>query len=100
MSGLEAVAPTLAYDVAILEGIQLGRPLSPSLTEHVTQPTLVIASSQAFPWIRNSQQALVDALPDARLSVLEGEFHALKPEIQAPAISEFLAGAATTATQR
>lgn len=91
-AGLEAVAPTLAYDVAILEGTQGGRPLSPSLTEHVTQPTLVIVSSPGFPWMHDGCQALVDALPDARLVELEGEFHALKPEVLALAIAEFLAG--------
>jgi pimeloyl-ACP methyl ester carboxylesterase len=96
-AGLEAVAPTLAYDVAILEGTQLGRPLSPSLTEHVTQPTLVIVSSPGFPWMHNGCQALADALPDARLVELEGEFHALKPEVLAPAITEFFAGARRTA---
>jgi pimeloyl-ACP methyl ester carboxylesterase len=90
-AGLEAVAHTLAYDVAILEGTQLGRPLSPSLTEHVTQPALVIVSSKAIPWMRNSQQALVELLADARLVELEGEFHALKPEVLAPAIAEFFA---------
>src|SRR5207237_494059 len=64
-AGLEAVAPTLAYDVAVLEGTQAGRPLSPSLTEHVTQPTLVIVSSPGLPWMHNGCQALVDGLPDA-----------------------------------
>ncbi len=91
-AGLEAVAPTLAYEAAIMDGTQTGRPLSRSLTEHVTQPTLVIVSSPGVPWMHHGCQALVDALPDARLVELEGEFHALKPEVLAPAISEFLGG--------
>jgi pimeloyl-ACP methyl ester carboxylesterase len=95
-AGLEAVAPTLAYDVAILEGTQQGRPLSPSRTAHVTQPTLVIVSSPGLPWMHNGCQALVDALPDARLTALEGEFHALKPEVLAPAVSNFFAGEVKT----
>ncbi len=92
-AGLEAVAHTLAYDVAILEGTQGGHPLSPSLTAHVTQPTLVIVSSPGLPWMHNGCQALVDALPGARLVELEGEFHSLKPEVLAPAVSDLFAGA-------
>jgi pimeloyl-ACP methyl ester carboxylesterase len=98
-AGLEAVAPTLAYDVAILEGTQAGLPLSPSLTERVTQPTLVIVSSPGLPWMHNGCQKLVDALPDARLIELEGEFHALKPDVLAPAVSDFFAGAVKTTTR-
>ena len=86
------MAPTLAYEAAIMDGTQTGRPLSRSLTENVTQPTLVIVSSPGVPWMHHGCQALVDALPDARLVELEGEFHALKPEVLAPAISEFLGG--------
>jgi len=77
--------------VAILEGTQAGRPLSPSLTTNVTQPALVIVSSPGMPWMHHGNQALADLLPDARLVALEGEFHALKPEALAPAITEFLA---------
>src|SRR5207248_2598851 len=96
-AGLEAVAHTLPYDVAILEGTQSGRPLSPSLTKNVRQPALVIVSSPGLPWMHHGNQALVDALPDARLIELEGEFHALKPEVLAPPITEFLAGVPQTA---
>jgi pimeloyl-ACP methyl ester carboxylesterase len=96
-AGLEAVAPTLAYDIAVLEGTQGGRPLSRSLTAHVTQPALVIVSSPGMQWMHHGCQALVDALPDARLIELEGEFHQLKPEVLAPPISEFFA---STAKQR
>jgi hypothetical protein len=88
-AGLEAVAPTLAYDVAVLEGTQEGRPMSRSLTEHVTQPTLVIVSSPGLPWMHSGCQVLVEAMRNARLIRLEGEFHRLQPEVLAPAISEF-----------
>jgi pimeloyl-ACP methyl ester carboxylesterase len=98
-AGLEASAHTLPYDAAILEGTQTGRPLSPSLTAHVTQPALVIVSSPGMPWMRTGCQALVDALPGARLVALEGEFHALKPEVLAPAIAEFLAEVPQTAAR-
>jgi pimeloyl-ACP methyl ester carboxylesterase len=91
-AGLEAVAPTLAYEIAILDGTQEGRPLPPSLTARVSQPVLVIVSSPGLPWMHHGCQALVDALPNARLVELEGEFHALKPEVLAPAIADFLAG--------
>jgi hypothetical protein len=49
--------------------------------------------------MHNGCQALVDALPDARLTELEGEFHALKPEVLAPAVSDFLRGAIKTTTR-
>jgi pimeloyl-ACP methyl ester carboxylesterase len=88
-AGLEAVAPTLAYDVAVLEGTQEGLPISRSMTEHVTQPTLVIVSSPGLPWMHNGCQVLVEAMRNARLIKLEGEFHRLQPEVLAPAISQF-----------
>ena len=91
-AGLETVAPTLAYDIAVLQGTQEGRPLPPSLTARVAQPALVIVSSPGLPWMHHGCQALVDALPNARLIALEGEFHALTPEVLAPAISDFFAG--------
>jgi pimeloyl-ACP methyl ester carboxylesterase len=95
-AGLEAVAPTLAYEIAILEGTEEGRPLAPSLTANVAQPTLVIVSSPGMPWMHHACQALVGMLSDARLIELEGEFHALTSEVLAPAVSEFFAEAGTT----
>jgi pimeloyl-ACP methyl ester carboxylesterase len=95
-AGLEELAPTLAYDMAILDGTEDGRPLSPSLTAHVTQPTLVIVSSPGLPWMHNGCRALVDTLANARLIELDGEFHRLKPEVLAPPISNFFAEAVKT----
>ena len=78
-AGLEAVAPTLAYEAAIMDGTQTGRPLSRSLTEHVTQPTLVIGhpSDPIHPFSDADRTAR--ELPNARLvtasSMLEWRLH-------------------------
>lgn len=98
-AGLEAVAHTLAYDIAILEGTQSGRPLLASFTEGVVQPALVIVSSPGMEWMHHGCQALVDALPDARLVELKGEFHQLQPEVLAPAIASFFSGASQGVTR-
>lgn len=88
----EAVAHTLVYDAAIMEGTQRGLPLPAELVASVNVPTLVIAGSAAPAWARNSGRALASALRDGGECTLEGEFHAVPPGTLAPALAEFFAG--------
>jgi pimeloyl-ACP methyl ester carboxylesterase len=84
-SGQEAVAHTLAYDATIMGDYSLpvGRAAS------VRAPTLVIAGGSDFPWMRETAQALADALPDGHIRVLEGQGHNVDPAVLAPALAEF-----------
>jgi pimeloyl-ACP methyl ester carboxylesterase len=87
---LVAVAPTLPHDYGFVLGRQQGHPLAVGLYDAVTQPALVIAGGKSPAWLRNSQQAVVDALPDGQLAVLPGQTHMIKAKVTAPIIAAHL----------
>jgi len=87
----EAVAHTLAYDAAFMEGAQLGGPLPAGRWESVTMPTLVVDGGASPEYIHGGAQAIADLLPDARRSTLEGQTHEVDPEVLAPVLAEFFA---------
>ena len=62
---LKAVAHTLPYDVALVDGLWSGRPLPPARWAQVGCPTLVAAGAKSPEWMRNAMRALADVLPDA-----------------------------------
>jgi pimeloyl-ACP methyl ester carboxylesterase len=87
-SGLEAMAHTILYDDAITGDRSL-------LTERlasVTVPTLVIASGASSPYLHDAAQAVADALPDAQLRTLEGQFHDVASKDIASVVTEFFTG--------
>lgn len=90
-AGFEAVEHTLAYDGAVMGDTMSGRPLPAERVASVAVPTLVIVGSAAGDWARNSASALAGALPNGRLSTLEGQFHAIAPATLALELERFLA---------
>ena len=86
---LEALAHTLAYDVAILGDKMAGDQLPTQQWTAVTGPTLVMDGGASPAWIRNSARALADVLPNAQHRTLEGQTHAAAPEVLAPEIARF-----------
>ena len=86
---LEGVAHTLAYDGAIMSETMSGLPLPPERWTSVTVPTLAMDGGDSPPYQRNSVQALVDILPDARRRTLEGQTHEADPSVLAPVLEEF-----------
>ncbi|HEX4977528.1 MAG TPA: alpha/beta hydrolase [Nocardioides sp.] len=89
---LVAVAHTLPYDLAIVGPHGQGRPLPAGYYDAVTVPVLVMAGGKSPEYMRNAQAAIADALPDARLEVLPGQTHMVRPKVVAPRVTEFLAG--------
>jgi alpha-beta hydrolase superfamily lysophospholipase len=86
--GMEALAPTLAYDAAVM-----GDSLVPtSLIAAVEVPTLVLDGSDTGAWAANSARALTAALPNPRHRTLEGQNHAVAWDALAPVLKQFLAG--------
>jgi pimeloyl-ACP methyl ester carboxylesterase len=83
----EALAHTLAYDARIMGDYSL--PVERAAA--VTAPTLVIAGGADFPWMRETAQALADALPNGRAQVLEGQGHDVDPAVLAQALQGFFA---------
>ncbi len=84
----EALAHTLAYDATIMGDYSLPTERAAS----VKVPALVIAGGADFPWMRDTAQALADALPDGQTRTLEGQGHNVDPAVLAPALVEFFAG--------
>jgi pimeloyl-ACP methyl ester carboxylesterase len=84
----EALAHTLAYDATIMGDYSL--PVERAA--QVKAPTLVIAGGGSFPFMRETAQALADALPQGQTRTLEGQDHNVAPEALAPAMKEFFAG--------
>jgi pimeloyl-ACP methyl ester carboxylesterase len=80
----ESVAPTLAYDAAVMGDYSIP-------TERatlVTVPTLVVDGG-ASPPMREAADALAVALPGAQRRTLEGQTHDVAPEVLAPVLEEF-----------
>jgi pimeloyl-ACP methyl ester carboxylesterase len=84
-ASMEAIAPTLAYDAAVMGD---GRP--PADLANVKTPTLVLTGSQTGPWASAAALALVDAVPSAQHTVLEGQDHNVSWDVLAPHVMSFL----------
>ncbi len=82
----EALAHTLAYDARIMGDYSLPTEQAAS----VKAPTIVIAGGADMPFMRETAQALADALPDGQVRFLDGQGHNVDPTVLAPALKEFL----------
>ncbi|MGI3225434.1 alpha/beta fold hydrolase [Streptomyces sp. GTA36] len=84
---LEAVAPTLAYDNAVMgDGLVPRKRLA-----SVPVPVLALAGGASPEWMRESARATAEAAPDGTYRVLEGQTHVVDPGVLAPALAEFFA---------
>ncbi|OAS15677.1 alpha/beta fold hydrolase [Paenibacillus oryzisoli] len=77
-SNLMAVAHTLPYDAALLEGYFDGKPLPRELWRAVTMPTLVLEGTESPVSLRHGAQELADVLPNAQLLSKKGLGHTKK----------------------
>ena len=84
-SVLEKVAPTLAYDAAVLGK---DRPVPVQRVARLGTPTLVINGS-VIPFMRVTAEALARAIPNAQQRTLEGQSHDVDPKVLAPVLIEF-----------
>jgi len=90
-AGMEAIAPTLAYDSEIMGDISRGGTVPTDLLGAVTIPALVLCGGASPAWMIDVSQQVAYALPNGRLSVLEDQEHVVPPEILAPVLAEFFA---------
>lgn len=88
---MEAMAHTLAYDGAIMEGNMVGKPFSPGQWAAVTIPTLVMDGGDSPVWMRHTTQAVADILSNARRLTIEGQTHAVDPNLLVPVLIQFFA---------
>jgi pimeloyl-ACP methyl ester carboxylesterase len=82
---LEATAPTLPYDDAIL-----GDGSVPTARlAGIARPALVVCGGAGPQWFRDTGQALAATLPQGRYAVLDGQTHQVSPAALAPVLTEF-----------
>jgi pimeloyl-ACP methyl ester carboxylesterase len=84
--GLEALAPTLAYESAVLGE---GHSLPTALLRRITTPTLVMHGGAGAPSMRDAAEAISKAVPKAKLRTLAGQTHGVSPKVLAPVLVEF-----------
>lgn len=77
-SNLMAVAHTLPYDAALMDGYMDGNPLPAKLWSTVTIPTLVLEGKESPVALRNGAKALASVLPNAQLRSKKGLGHTKK----------------------
>jgi pimeloyl-ACP methyl ester carboxylesterase len=85
--GMEAVAPTLAYDHAAI----LGEPWSvpTALATRLSVPALVMSGDAGLPFMPDAARVLSRAIPQGQLRMLEGQTHEVDPAVLAPVLVKF-----------
>jgi pimeloyl-ACP methyl ester carboxylesterase len=83
----ESVAPTLAYDNAIMgDGSVPAERLA-----SITVPALVIDGGASPAFMHNAAQVVAHTLPNAKLRTLDDQTHDVAPEVLAPVLEQFFA---------
>jgi pimeloyl-ACP methyl ester carboxylesterase len=85
--GMEAVAPTLAYDNSVMAGGLVPRDRLAS----ITVPLLAVAGGASPEWMREATRAVAEAAPKGSYRVLEGQTHMVDPTALGPVLAEFFA---------
>ncbi|WP_328780300.1 alpha/beta hydrolase [Streptomyces canus] len=83
--GMESIAPSLAYDNAVM-----GDGLVPrARLAAIDVPVLSVAGSASPAWMREAARAVAETAPRGTYRVLEGQTHMVDPNVLAPALAEF-----------
>jgi pimeloyl-ACP methyl ester carboxylesterase len=85
---LEGIAPTLAYDDALLAGG--GVPLD--VAAAITVPATVLAGTMSPDALQRAAKDTASAIPTAELRALEGQTHDVDPAVLAPVLVELFEG--------
>ncbi len=86
---LEAIAPTLAYDSEVMGDIGKEGTIPVEQAGRVTVPALVLTGGADYPWMIEVGKRLAEAMPNGRHRVLEGQEHAVPPEVLVPVLEHF-----------
>jgi len=81
----ESVAPTLAYDAAVMGDGSVPTERATS----VAVPTLVIDGGASPQWMREAADAVAGVLPTSQRLTLDGQTHDVAPDVLAPALRQF-----------
>jgi pimeloyl-ACP methyl ester carboxylesterase len=87
---MTATAPTLPYDLTLVQQYGDGNPIPAGRWSRATMPALVMAGAKSPAWMQHAQAAIAHNLPVATYRTLPGQTHMLKADALAPALYEFL----------
>ena len=88
---LEAMAPTMAYDSAVMGDISRGGAVPIDLVGRVTTETLVLVGGASPEWMIDVGRQVAEALPNGQHRVLEGQERVVPPEVLVPVLADFFA---------
>jgi len=88
-AGVEAIAPTLAYDHSAIMGKDASVPASRAARVRVPALAMYGTASPAF--MHDTARTLSRAMPAAELRALDGQKHEVNPAVLAPVLAQFLA---------
>ena len=87
--GMEALAPTIAYDTAILGE---NRSVPVERAAKITTETLVMdgdASLKTMPFMRPTAEKLANTIPNAQRHIIKGQGHDVSSKVLTPVLVEF-----------
>jgi pimeloyl-ACP methyl ester carboxylesterase len=90
-AGLEALAPTLAYDSEVMGDVGRGGTVPFDLAGRVTAPTLVLVGGASPEWMIEVGRQVAEAVRSGEHRVLDGQEHVVAPEILARVVKDFVA---------
>ncbi|WP_027660028.1 alpha/beta fold hydrolase [Salinispora fenicalii] len=90
-----ALAPTLAYDSAVMGDRSRGGILPVEVAARVSVPALVLSGGESPDWMIEVARAAAAALPQGTHRVLPGEGHIPSSQTLAPVLTEFIARGCT-----
>ena len=89
-AGLEAVAPTIAYDARQVGDTLSGKPLRPELWQRIDIPVLVMHGIDTWPALAAGSRAIAAHLPTSTLTPVPGEQHSTTADVLAAALRAFI----------
>ncbi|KUN81920.1 hydrolase [Streptomyces bungoensis] len=87
-AGMESVAPSLAYDDAVMGDGLLPR----ERLAAIPVPVLSVVGGASPEWMREAARVVAETVPQGSHRVLEGQTHMVEPDVLGPVLAEFLAG--------
>ncbi|WP_116953592.1 alpha/beta fold hydrolase [Jiangella endophytica] len=89
-AGLEAIAPTIAYDGRNVREAMTGAPLPAGLWDRVGLPILVMNGRDTWPFLATAARSIAEHLPTATYRVVPGAEHTTAPDVLAAALRAFV----------
>lgn len=84
--GLEAMAPTLAYDSEVMGE---GHSLPVTLLKSIKIPALIMHGGAGSDQMRDAALAISKYIPNAKILTIAGQTHGVSPKALAPVLKEF-----------